>query len=86
MPRSPLLASCALIRPAVAVNVARSLALRAVLDRSAGLLFNVIDTGSSICVNGEVIIVEVVHNASSCEAGRSVDRNEGKLPRVPNGI
>jgi len=86
MPRSPLLASCALICPAVTANVAGSLALQAALDGSAGLLFNVIGTGSSICVNGEVVIVEVVHDASSCEAGRSVDRNEGKLPQVPNGI
>jgi len=37
-------------------------------------------------MNGEIIIVEIIHNASSCEAGRGCIRNEGKTPRVPNGI
>ena len=45
-----------------------------------------VGTGSSIGVEGEVVIVEVVHDASSCEAGRGVDGNEGELPRVPDGI
>ena len=42
--------------------------------------------GPSISVEGKVVIVEVVHDASSCEVGRGVDGNEGKLPRVPDGI
>jgi len=86
MPRSPLLASCTLIRPAIVVNVARSLALQASLDGSAGLLFNVIGMGSSVHVNSEVVIVKIIYDALSCKAGRSVDENKGKLPRIPNGI
>jgi len=46
----------------------------------------VVGTGSSIGVEGEVVIMKIIYNASSCEAGGGVDGNEGKLPRVPDGI
>jgi len=39
-----------------------------------------IGAGPPIGVEGKVVIVEVVHDASSCKAGRGVDGNEGKLP------
>ena len=58
------------------------------MDRLAvwsGLLFDMMGTGFSICMNGEIIVVEIIHNASSCEAGRGCIGNEGKIPQVPNG-
>jgi len=50
------------------------------------LLFDMVGTCPSIGVEGKIVVVEIIHDASSCEAGRGVDGNEGKLPRVPNGI
>jgi len=46
----------------------------------------VIGARPSIGVEGKVVIMKILYNASSCEAGRSINGNEGELPRVPNGI
>ena len=85
----PFVASCTLVCPAVTMDMSGSLALRAAVDRLAAwvwLLFNMEGMSPSICMNGEVIIMEVVYDALSCKVGRGCVGNEGKFPQVPNGI
>ena len=79
MAGSPLLTTCTLVPSTALANMTRLLALQATLDGSAGLLFNVIGVGPSIGVDGEIVVVKIIYNASSCEVGGSIDGNGGSF-------
>jgi len=83
MPWFPLAASCALVCSAVMMDLSGPLALRAAAGRLVAwlwLLLYVVGTGSSICMNSKVVVMEIVYNALSCEAGGVMSGMRGSFP------